>query len=79
MSQIEKARIKAEQATARYQALVAKQKTNERKKDTRRKIILGGLLLDEARKDERYKNVLEDLIRKIQRKQDLKAFENWNG
>ena len=48
---IAKARLQAEQAKARLQALEARLSQDERKKDTRRKIILGGLLLDAATKD----------------------------
>jgi len=76
-SRLEKARLKAEQAKARYEALLAREKSGERKKDTRRKIILGGLLLDAASKDERFSNVVNALIKRISREHDLKAFEGW--
>ena len=49
--QIAKARLAADQAKARLQALEARASDAERKKDTRRKIIMGGLLLDAAAKE----------------------------
>ena len=43
---IEKARLKVDQAKARLQDLEARAATLNRKADARRKIILGGLLLE---------------------------------
>ena len=74
---IEKARLQAEQARARLQALEARLGEAERKLDTRRKIILGGLLLDAAAKDERYAKVLSALMGRIERTNDRKPFEGW--
>jgi hypothetical protein len=74
---IEKARLQAEQAKARLQALQARVGDAERKLDTRRKIILGGLLLDAATKDERYAKVVAALMARIERDNDRKAFEGW--
>src|SRR3546814_786147 len=48
---IENARRKVEQAKARLQALEARAATLNRKQDARRKIILGGLLLEPAIQD----------------------------
>lgn len=74
---IEKARLKVEQAKARLQALEARASSLNRKADARRKIILGGLLLDAAMKDEDWENRLNELMRRISRDQDKKAFEGW--
>lgn len=74
---IEKARLKVEQAKARLQALESRAATLNRKQDARRKIILGGLLLDAAMKDSEWENRLNDLMRRISRDQDKKAFEGW--
>ena len=46
---LEKAKLKFEQARARLKALEARQSTEERKRDTRRKVILGGALLELAK------------------------------
>jgi len=51
--QIEKARLKARQAKARLQAVKARLNETSRRLDTRRKIILGGLLIDVAGGNER--------------------------
>src|SRR3546814_8897887 len=59
---IETARRKAQQAKARLQALEARAATLNRKADARRKIILGGLLLDAAMKDPAWESHLNDLI-----------------
>lgn len=74
---IEKARLKASQAKARLQALEARLSDADRKLDTRRKIILGGLLIDAAGKDERYAKVIAALVGRIDRDQDRVAFEGW--
>ena len=49
----------------------------DRKADARRKIILGGLLLDAAMKDPAWESHLNDLMSRISRDQDRKAFEGW--
>ena len=77
--QIEKARLKASQAKARLQALEARLSEAERKLDTRRKIILGGLLIDAAGKDERYAKVVAALMSRIDRDHDRQAFEGWES
>lgn len=41
---------KIEQAKARIQTIMARENAKERKLDTRRKVILGGLLLDAAKR-----------------------------
>jgi hypothetical protein len=74
---IEKARIKVQQAKARLQALEARASTLNRKEDARRKIILGGLIIEAARSGTWPSN-FADLIRRISREHDLKAFEGWS-
>ena len=74
---IEKARLKASQAKARLQALEARLSDASRKLDTRRKIILGGLLIDAASKDERYAKVVSALMQRIDRDNDRQAFDGW--
>ena len=74
---IDKARRKVEQAKAQLQALEARAATLNRKADARRKIILGGLLLDAAMKDTGWEARLNELMDRIGRDQDRKAFEGW--
>ncbi len=74
---IENARLKVRQAKARLQLLEARTATLNRKADARRKIILGGLLLDAAMKDAKWESGLKELMDRIVRDQDRKAFEGW--
>lgn len=74
---IEKARLKVFQAQARLEALSARAAAHERQADTRRKIILGGLLLDAASKDARYANILRTLVQRIGRDADRRPFAGW--
>ena len=78
-AKIEAARKRAEQAKARLQALEARASQQARKLDTRRKVILGGLLLDAAEKDDRFARVITALMERISRDQDRKAFEGWQA
>ncbi len=75
--QIAKAKLAVQQAKARLQAIENRQSVAERKLDTRRKIILGGLLLDAASKDERYAEIMSALIARVERDNDRKAFQDW--
>lgn len=74
---INKARRKVEQAKAQLQALEARASALNRKADARRKIILGGLLLDAAMKDAEWEERLNVLMDRISRDQDRKAFDGW--
>jgi hypothetical protein len=71
-------RTKMDQLRAQAQALEARQRGRERQADTRRKIILGGLLLDAAARDERFARDVADLLARLSRDQDRKAFEGWS-
>ena len=74
---IEKAKLAVKQAKARLQAIENRQSEAERKLETRRKIILGGLLLDAAEKDEKFAQTLQLLVGRVSRDQDAKAFDGW--
>jgi Conjugal transfer protein TraD len=76
--QIDEARKKVSQAKARLQDLEARANTAKRKLDTRRKIILGGLLLDAALKDDRYAEMFTELMGRISRNNDRRAFKDWS-
>ncbi len=77
LEQITKAKLAVQQAKARLQAIENRQSEAERKLDTRRKIILGGLLLDAAGKDERYTKVVSALLARVERDNDRRAFQDW--
>jgi Flp pilus assembly CpaE family ATPase len=72
---LEKAKLKFEQARARLKALEARQSTEERKKDTRRKVILGGALLELAKTDKDAAALVARLIAGLTRDNDKKVFE----
>jgi polyphosphate kinase 2 (PPK2 family) len=68
---------KLEQAKARVAAYEARESQAARKADTKRKIVLGGLLLDAAGKDEKFARVVTALLNRVVREQDQKAFQGW--
>jgi hypothetical protein len=74
---VELAKKRLAQAKARLDALNARIATEGRRLDTRRKIILGGLLLDAATKDQRFAGIVSELIHRISRESDRKPFEGW--
>lgn len=75
---IDKARKRVDQAKARLDALNARIASEGRRLDTRRKIILGGLLIDAAAKDARFAGVIAELLTRITRDQDHKPFDGWS-
>jgi len=66
------------QAKARYDKVRARHTAAARKLDTRRKIILGGALIDMASRDEKVAGFVKRLIEKLPRDQDKKVFEEWD-
>lgn len=48
----------------------------KRKIEDRQKIILGGTLLKAAEGDERFSNVIDALLKRLSREQDIKAFQD---
>ncbi len=72
---LEKAQRKFEQAKSALDAIKARENAAERKKDTRRKIVLGGALLELARVDKDASAMVNRLIAGLARDQDKKLFE----
>ncbi|MDR3451139.1 MAG: mobilization protein [Alphaproteobacteria bacterium] len=72
---LEKAKLKFEQARARLKSLEARQSTDERKRDTRRKVILGGALLELAKTNKEAAALVARLIAGLNRDNDKKVFE----
>lgn len=68
---------KMRQLQARADAIQARQRQRDRKADTRRKVILGGVLLDRAERDPRMAQFVAKLVSELTRVQDRKAFEGW--
>ena len=78
-TELERAEKRYAQAKARLQALRNREATRQRKLDTRRKVILGGALLDLSERDTGAAAMVERLIRNLSRDQDRKAFAEWDG
>ena len=77
-SELERAERRFAQARARLQALRNREATKQRKLDTRRKVILGGALVDLAARDDAAAAMLDRLIRNLAREQDRSAFVGWD-
>ena len=76
------AALKAEekQTQARLAALVAKQKTEDRKRDTRRKIVIGGAVLAHAALHPAFADALRDVLRAaVTRDMDRAVLADWIG
>ena len=77
-TELERAEKRYAQAKARLTALKNRAATATRKMDTRRKVILGGALVDLASRDEGAAAMLDRLVRNLPREQDRKAFVGWS-
>ena len=76
-SALERAERQYQQAKARLSAAKARENAAERKRDTRRKVILGGALIDLATRDDRAMAMLNQLIDNLTRDQDKASFDGW--
>ena len=76
-TELERAEKRYAQARARLLALKNRAATAARKMDTRRKVILGGALVDLASRDDGAAKLLDRLVRNLPREQDRKAFVGW--
>lgn len=74
-TQIEKAKRQYEQAKARLYATKARETKLQRKRDTRRKVILGGALIELADRDQPARSMMRRLIGGLSRDQDRKMFD----
>ena len=77
-TELDRAERRFAQAKARLQALRNREATKQRKLDTRRKVILGGALVDLAARDDSAAAMLDRLIRNLAREQDRSAFAGWD-
>ena len=77
-TELERAEKRYAQAKARLLALKNRAATQARKLDTRRKVILGGALVDLASRDDGAAKMLDRLVRNLPRDQDRKAFVGWS-
>jgi len=77
-TELERAQKRYAQAKARLLALKNREAAKERKIDTRRKVILGGALMDLATRDSNAAAMLDRLVRNLPREQDRKTFDDWS-
>lgn len=75
ISNLNKLKEQRRMIDARIQATEARQKVSERKKDTRRKILLGSYYLDQARKTNQWENVKELMKDYLTRNTDRSLFD----
>ena len=78
MSELENAERKFQQAKARLQQVRARARQQERKNDTRRKIILGAILIDMAENDPGIRKEVLGRLRNLTRERDKAVFEGWD-
>ena len=74
-TQMEKAKRQYEQAKARLHATKAREMKQQRKRDTRRKVILGGALIELSERDQPARSMMRRLIGNLFREQDRKMFD----
>ena len=72
---MEKAKRQYGQAKARLHATKARETKRERKRDTRRKVILGGALIELSERDQSARLMKRRLISNLSREQDRKMFD----
>ena len=76
-TELQRAERQFAQAKARLTAAKNREASRQRKLDTRRKVILGGALMDLAARDDSAATMLDRLLRNLTRENDRKAFEAW--
>ena len=74
-TQMEKAKRQYKQAKARLHATKARETKRQRKRDTRRKVILGGALIELSERDQPARSMMCRLIGNLSREQDRKMFD----
>ena len=74
-TQMERAKRQYDQAKARLYATKARETKLARKRNTRRKVILGGALIELADRDQPARTMMRRLIGGLSREQDRKMFD----
>ena len=76
MSKVKELEVKIEQLKKRKQLLLNKERSDERKKDTRRKILMGAVVIKEIEQNENLKNyILKVLDRDLLKDRDRVLFD----
>jgi hypothetical protein len=78
-AKIEALKIKKQQIAARLASLEARAKHDNRKRDTRRKIIVGAAVIAHAETDHAFAKKLKDIFDKaVTRDQDKALVDEWH-
>jgi len=72
---IQKLKEKRDALNARIQMIESREKTRERKEETRRKILVGAYFLDEYRKTNQMNTLIKKLDAFLERNSDRKLFD----
>ena len=75
ISQLEKLKTQQVKLAARIQSLESRTKIEERKKDTRRKILIGSYYLDQANQKGKMGELKQCMENYLKRNQDRKLFD----
>ncbi len=75
LSQLEKLKAQQAKLQARIQLMESRTKESERKKDTRRKILVGSYYLDHARQNNQMEDVAKRMDGYLKRNSDRKLFD----
>jgi hypothetical protein len=75
VSKIEKLKTQQEKLKARIQLMESRAKESERKKDTRRKILLGSYYLEQAREKNQFDEIKQIMDRFLTRDSDRILFD----
>jgi len=73
-SRLESLKKQQEQLKAKIQALEASESSRERKRETRRKIIVGAFYLDKAREENRFEDLVKIMDDYLSRDTDRALF-----
>lgn len=76
MNELERLLEKEKQLKAKIQAAKSKEKEKERKQDTRRKILIGAMILEGMKNSEEYNaKILSNLDKYLQKNKDRELFD----
>lgn len=71
-------KVRIKQLEARLADIEKRNSKAVRAADTRRKVILGGWMMDKARTDENAHRRIVEIVASLTRTQDIAAFRDWN-
>lgn len=74
LSKIEKLKAQQAKIAAQIQYIEAREKTTERKQETRRKILVGSYYLDKARSNQQFEDLQKSMNGYLKRNSDRKLF-----